>query len=416
MSNLKKKSLNKSEITAKLLKKYEVNLDNADFQKLKNFKEKMKELSDTRQHKKCKYKIWDVVIVVFIAVLANCNDWEEIHTFADLHRNWFKNFLKLSGGIPSAKTYERIISIINSKELENATTYFVSEVVHIFNTDKDIIDLDGKVDNGSSRNKTDFSKEVTSLNVLNAYSNKYGMCLASEIIKDKTNEIPTIPIILKRLNIKDTIITWDALNTQVKNVSEVIKLKGDYCVPLKSNHPLFYQELELYFNEEKLDTIRAKNDGITYKCEYEKSHGTIITYEYFQTEDINWYEDLNKWKGLKSFTCVKKTIGEGRKKKIEYRYYISSLLNNINIVSKAIRQHWSVENKLHWHLDFTFKQDSNTTINKNALFNLQIIKKMVLAFLKQVSKVYDTSLRLIRFRISLDFEKEVLRFFNILAR
>lgn len=413
---MKKKRITRTDIVQKQLKKYEVDLEKADFQKLKNFKEKMKELSDTRQPKKCTYKIWDIVVVVFIAILANCNDWEDIHIFAELHREWFKNFLKLSGGIPSAKTYKRIFSIIDSKELENATTYFVQEVVHIFNMDRDIIDLDGKTDNGSARNKTDFSKEVKSLNVLNAYSNKYGICLASEMIKDKTNEIPTIPIILKRLNIKDTIITWDALNTQVKNIAEVIKKKGDYCVPIKSNHPLFFQELKLYFDEEKLDTISAKDDGITYKCEYEKSHGTIITYEYFQTEDINWYEDLKKWAGLKSFACVRKTIGEGRNKKVEFRYYISSMLNNIDTISKAIRQHWSVENKLHWHLDFTFKQDDNTTLDKKALFNLQIIKKMALAFLKHASDIYDTSLKHIRFRISLDLEHEILRFFNILAR
>ena len=64
-----------------------------------------------------------------------------------------------------------------------------------------------------------------------------------------------------------------------------------------------------------------------------------------------------KWKNLKSFACVKKTIGEGRNGRIEFRYYISSLLNDIDLISKAIRHHWSVENKLHWHLDVTFKQE-----------------------------------------------------------
>ena len=177
------------------------------------------------------------------------------------------------------------------------------------------------------------------------------------MIDKKTNEIPTTKTILERLNIKDTIITWDALNTQKKNIEAVIKGKADYCVPIKSNHPIFYEELALYFNQDKLDTIKAKNDGITYKIEYKKSHGDIITYEYFQTEDVTWFEDLKKWKNLKSFACVKKTIGEGKNKRVEYRYYISSLLNDIELISQTIRHHWSVENKLHWHLDVTFKQD-----------------------------------------------------------
>ena len=98
------------------------------------------------------------------------------------------------------------------------------------------------------------------------------------------------------------------------------------------------------------------------------------------------------------------------------RYYITSLLNNIELVSKAIRNHWSVENKLHWHLDVTFKQDKNTTLNKQALLNLQLMKKLALACLKHTSKIYDKSLHLIRFGIQLEFEKEIPRFFNILSK
>ena len=411
-----KKKITKLMIREKLLKKYEVNPEELDFQILKNFKEKMKKLTDTRQPKKCKYKIWDVIVVTFLAILANCNDWEEIQWFGESNKSWLRKFLLLSGGIPSAKTYERIFSILNPKELENATTYFVEQVVSIFNQEKDIISIDGKTDNGSHRNKTMFHEEVKSLNVLNAYSNKYGLCLASEPIDKKTNEIPTIPIILERLKIKDTIITWDALNTQAKNVKKVIQLKGDYCVPIKSNHPLFYQELQEYFSDELLDTLRAKDDGITYKKEYEKSHGSIITYEYFQTEDIEWFEDKKKWSGLKSFAMVRKEIGEGKQKRVEKRYYITSMLNNISLVSKAIRNHWSIENKLHWHLDFTFKQDENTTTNKQALLNLQIMKKLALALLRHAANIYDCSLKFLRFRIAMDFEKEILRFFNVVSR
>lgn len=413
---IKNKKLTRSEITEKILKKYEVNEKNLDFQTLKYFKEKMKELTDTRQPKKCTYKIWDVVVVVFLAILANCDGWEEIREFAIRKKVWFKNFLKLSGGIPSSKTYERIFSILNSKELEEATTYFVSEVIHIFNSEKDIINLDGKTDNGSSRKKTILHEEVKSLNVLNAYSNKYGICLASEPISKKSNEIPAIPKILERIQTKDTIITWDALNTQKKNVETVIKGKADYCVPIKSNHPLFFQELVDYFDEEKCDSIKALNDAITYKIEYEKSHGTIITYEYFQTEDMEWFEDKKKWKKLTSFACVRKTIGEGRNRKVEMRYYITSLPNNIDLISKAIRNHWFVENKLHWHLDVTFKQDKNTTQDKQALLNLQLMKKLALACLKHTAKIYDKSLHLIRFGIQLEFEKEISRFFNILSK
>ena len=412
---MKKKKLTKSEITEKLLNKYEVSLEELDYDALKQFKEKIKSLSDTRQNGKVKYKIWDIIVVAFLAILGNCNDWEEIHDFAVLKKDWLKNFLMLTGGIPSAITYKRVFSIIKPEELENICVLFAQDVLKLFSSQRDIMNIDGKTDNGSKRNESTIRDKVKSLNVLNVYSNNLGLCVASEKIEDKTNEIPTIPKILERINVKGNIITWDALNTQKSNIEKVIKLKGDYVVPIKQNQESFYNDLVLYFNDKQLEIIKAKGIGNSYSKETEKSHSSIITYEYFQTEDISWYYDLKNWKGIKSFGLVKKTIEKNGNKTIEIRYYISSLYIDIETFSNAIRQHWSVENKLHWHLDFTFKQDDNSTMDKNALFNLQILKKPSLAFLNDVKRIYNRSLRLIRFRLSLSYETEILRFFNILA-
>lgn len=412
---MKKKNLTKSQITEKLLNKYVVSLDELNYDALKQFKEKIKDLSDTRQKGKVKYKIWDIIVVSFLAILGNCNDWEEIREFAMAKKSWLKNFLMLTGGIPSAITYKRVFSIIKPDELENICVLFAQDVLKIFSSERDIMNIDGKTDNGSKRNENDVREKIKALNVLNVYSNNLGLCVASEKIEDKTNEITTIPKVLDRINVKGNIITWDALNTQKSNIEKVIKLKGDYVVPIKLNQENFYNDLVLYFNDKQLEVIKAEGIGNSYIKEIEKSHSSIITYEYFQTEDISWYYDLKNWKGIKSFGLVKKTIETNGNKTIETRYYISSLYVDIDTFSKAIKQHWSVENKLHWHLDFTFKQDDNSTMDKNALLNLQILKKLSLAFLNDVKRIYNRSLRIIRFKLSLSYETEILRFFNILA-
>ena len=412
---MKKRKETKSEIIEKLLTKYEVSLDELNYDALKQFKEKVKALSDTRQKGKVKYKIWDIVVVSFLAILGNCNDWEEIREFAIAKKNWLRNFLMLTGGIPSAITYKRTFSIIKSEELENICVLFAQDVLKLFSSERDIMNIDGKVDNGSKRNENDIRDKVKSLNVLNIYSNNLGLCVASEKIEDKTNEITTIPKILERINVKGNIITWDALNTQKSNVEKVVNLKGDYVVPIKLNQENFYNDLVLYFNDKQLEIIKANGTGNSYIKKIEKSHSSTITYEYFQTEDISWYYDLKSWKGVKSFGVVKKTTDKNKNKTVEFRYYISSSYIDIETFSNAIRQHWSVENKLHWHLDFTFKQDNNSTMDKNALFNLQILKKLSLAFLNDVKRIYNRSLRLIRFKLSLSYETEILRFFNILA-
>lgn len=397
-----------------LLNKFGIdNIEEIDIAILKRLKESLKKLTDTRQQSKTTYKIWDMVVCVILANLTSISDWEDIPEFVESKKSFLKKFLKLTGGIPHYITYERIFSIIDSKELEDILNHFYNDIIINVICEKDIINIDGRVSRGSSRNETNYNEKISPLNVLNAYSNNYGICLASEMIEDKTNEIPTIPTILKRLNLKDTIVTWDALNTQKSNIEAVINRKGDYVVPVKKNHPNFNADLELYFNEKGQEQIIAGKTNTGYLKKTEKSHSCFITYEYFQTNDIKWYSEYKEWKGLTTFGMVKKTIIENGKTKVEKRFYISSLDIDINIFAKATRKHWSVENKLHWQLDFTFREDKNTTVNKNALMNLQIINKFCLAILNKVKSYYNNiSLKKIRYKLSLNFEEE---FINLLC-
>lgn len=234
------------------------------------------------------------------------------------------------------------------------------------------------------------------------------------MIEEKTNEITAIPDVIKRLDLTNVICTWDALNTQKDNVKAVTSKGGDYCVALKANQGNFYKDVQDYFDEDRLLIIESGYEG-AYQLTREKNHEAVITYEYYQTEKVNWYEEKNLWDGLKSIGLVKKTIekSDGTKTE-EKRYYISSLLLDIGIFSNTIRKHWNVENKLHWQMDFTFKSDDNTTMNKKALFNLQIIKKFCLTILNEVKKEKNKSLKRIRKDIARNVEKETIEIFKLL--
>ena len=384
-------------------------------EKIKELKVKTMNLKDERQKGKTTYKIWDIVVVTILAVLADCNEWQEIVDYAKEEKDFLKSFLKLTGGIPTAKTYERVISMVDSNELNNIFVEFIKEIQFMDNKFfKDILSFDGKVDKGSKRNKGYITEETKPLNVLNVYSDKLEMCIEQEMIEEKTNEITAIPEIIKRLNLKNVICTWDALNTQKENIKAVRAKGGDYCVALKMNQPNFYKDVQDYFDEDRLMIIESGYEG-GYQLTREKSHEAVITYEYYQTEKVEWYSDIKSWEGLKSIGLVKKKIEKSDGSVTEEkRYYISSLLLNINEFSNAIRKHWNVENKLHWQMDFTFKSDDNTTVNKQALFNLQIIKKFCLKILNEVKKVQNRSLKRIRKSISRNVEKETIEIFKLL--
>lgn len=385
---------------------------------IKTLKNELKNIKDPRQAGKKIYKLWDIVVVVILAILCDCNEWEEIEDFAKSKKKFLSNFLKLTGGIPSAKTYERVISMIDSTLLNDIFVKFVKNIKCSYNKEfKDIFSFDGKVDKGSSRKENELRDNIKPLNVLNVYSDKLQYCIDQEMIDEKSNEIPSIPVLIKRLNLKGVICTWDALNTQTENTKAVVDNGGNYVVALKGNQKTCYEDVKDYFDEDRQNLLRAGYEG-SYLVENEKSNSKILRYEYFQTSEIKWYKDINKWANLRSIGMIKKTITDVKgKETVEIRYYISSLFTNIRVFSEAIRKHWNVENKLHWHLDFTFGCDDNTTINKKALFNLQLVKKFVLKLLNEAKSSYENkSLKRIRKDIARDSEKEIVNIFKIIKK
>ena len=219
---------------------------------------------------------------------------------------------------------------------------------------------------------------------------------------------------LGKMDLKGKIVTWDALNTQKETVEAVIRGKGDYVAALKGNHPLFYKELQEYFSEERMQELEKEPEY--YKKTVEKEHGGIVTREYYQTDETGWYEDKKKWKGLATFGMVKKKLEKPDDKTTEERrYYISSLPVDVELFSKAARGHWGVENQLHWHLDFTFKDGYNTTAEKTCAKNMQMLKKIALAILRIVQTLYGQSLKRIRKTIARDCEKELENILSALS-
>lgn len=396
----------------------ELNVDifEVDKEVLKEIHLSFYDLTDDRHDSYTLHFLPDIIFIILFSILANCKEWGEIYDFAEIHKEWFSQFLKLPGGIPSISTLQRIIAIIEPSELEvilvNIILTTLKEYEEILQIDKekDIVSLDGKTCNGSKRQNSKDGK-VKSTNAMSAFSNRYEVALTTAFIGEKTNEIPMGEKIINKLNLKDVIVTADALNTQKKTVKAIIKSKGDYVLALKNNHEDFYDDVKTYFEDEE------HLDRCDYIKEEEKSHSSLIQYQYFATNDVEWLLNKEEWECLTSLACVVKEVydlitGEYTR---ECRYYISSLNNDIKNIAKSIREHWGIENKLHWQLDYTFKEDKSTTFVGNSQKNLNIIRKFCLSLLKLVKENYQNrSLAKIQFRLSINFENEIPKFINYL--
>ena len=191
-------------------------IQDIDISILKQLKENLKNLKDSRNKNMIIYKLWDVIMCVILASFADNNTWKDIHNFVVDNYSWFKIFLQMTGGIPTEDSYERIISLIDSNELNKILFDFFTAITINTTQNVEMLNFDGRVNNGSKRNQTLQNNSVKPLNCLNVYSNKYKYCLYTTQIDDKTNEIPTIESLVKELDLKDIIVTLDALNTQIK--------------------------------------------------------------------------------------------------------------------------------------------------------------------------------------------------------
>ena len=172
------------------------------------------------------YKLWDVIMCVILASFADNNTWEDIHQFVIDNRDWLKNFIKMTGDIPTADSYERIMGLVDSKELNNLLLNFFICITFTETPNFNLLNFDGRVNNSSKTNLTLSNVSKKPLNCLNVYSTKYGYCIETIPIVEKTNEIPTIEGLIKGMNLTGIIATWDALNSQTKMLRQLFKLVG----------------------------------------------------------------------------------------------------------------------------------------------------------------------------------------------
>jgi predicted transposase YbfD/YdcC len=330
---------------------------------------------------------------------------------------------------PSHDTFRRVLGLLNPEDLQAAAAGFllkeigqIKKTLGIAGKGLRHLIIDGKEQKGTGR-KYGTSQKVSNLQTLHCYDASNGVTLASIPISEKTNEIPTAQALLKKMQLKGCVVTFDAMNTQKATIAAIAGNKGDYVGGLKGNQQTFHDEVAAYFSDSELKTF-IENESMPDKCRdkkksyrtyKEKAHNRIEERHYYMTTDIGWFADLKLWPKLKSFICyvIKTTDLATGKKTEERRYYIASL-GDIELCSDAIRGHWGIENKLHWHLDVTFSEDGSRTMDKNAFNNWSILNKMALSLLKLIQPLYKSGLKTIRKLFGWDLVEQLTAMLSLL--
>jgi predicted transposase YbfD/YdcC len=356
---------------------------------------------DVRQPGKVRHKIKDCIALTFFADLSNAEKWEDVETFGKEHEEFLRQYLEMPYGIPSHDTIQRVFAIVSPEFLQGFRDRW-NELLSSGEGEKirKLLSIDGKTQCGNGNQNQKANHIVSAVD-------ENGICIGERLVDEKSNEITAIPQLLDDLNIKGNIITIDAMGAQKEIAKKIRKKRADYVLALKKNHESLYDDVKLYFDDPYLLKECAYNKTT------EKARSGIEKREYWQTEDIGWLTQKKDWAGLKSIAMTRNTILKNDKEITETRYFISSLPQDANEISRAIRGHWMVES-YHWHLDVTFREDENRTLEKQAAFNRNIMKKLALNVLKIIDVSKKTlSLARKRFAIGTNPEKHLKRILSL---
>jgi predicted transposase YbfD/YdcC len=338
------------------------------------------------------HSLTDIVIIAIMAVLSGADDWDTIQAYGDAKKDWLSEFLLLPNGIPSPDTFNRVISCIDPVAFAECCIGWMKEAAAQIGAQ--IISIDGKVFNGSY----DREKGQKSLHMVSAWVSSHNLLLGQVKTEEKSNEIKAIPKLLEMIDIKGHIVSIDAMGAQKNIAEQIVKQEGDYVISLKGNQGNLHKNVKEAFEAAQSN----KWEGVRHEtCQtIEVGHGRTEKRRYYLLP-ATAVEIPKGWSTIQSVVMVERERTDWKETTHEFQYHICSLPADVEKISKAIRAHWGIENKLHWSMDVIFGEDKSRIRKGHGAENFGTMRRQTLGLLKKDTTLKQ-SIRLKRYRAAMD--------------
>ena len=320
-----------------------------------------------------RHDLVEILVISVCAMFSDVEGFEDIADWARVKEPWLRRFLKLKNGIPSHDTFSRVFRLLEPKAFESAFRDWVSSVLTAFGQ----IAVDGKSLRGSAHG------EAGPLHMVSAFAADLGLVLGQEAVADKSNEITAIPVLLEALAIKGCLVSIDAMGTQREIARTIVGRGADYLLAVKNNQPSLRAAIEDAFADVPMQGFEHT----------ERSHGRIVL-QHAQVIANSGHIDAASWPGCQRLGRVVSLRAAGNERQVlETRYYISSAELDHRALFVSARNHWAVENNLHWSLDVVFREDASKVCKDHGPQNLAVIRKVILNLLRLDSAPPESQLQ-----------------------
>ena len=342
---------------------------------LESITEHFAELDDPRRETaNRRHEFVDILTLALCAVIGGANHWTTVVTFAEAKEAWFRRFLRLPNGIPSHDTFSDVFARIDPNAFETGFVAWVSALAHSL-PGAPVVAVDGK----TLRRSHDRANGGKATHIVSAYADASSLVLGQVSTDDKSNEITAIPTLLDMLALDGALVTIDAMGCQTAIAEKVVERKADYLLSVKENQPSLCAAIGDAF----LDSGKERFGKVVEHSN--TGHGRIEKRRCWVCTDPEVVKPLSgTWKGLKSLVVIEsdRTV-VGGETTMDRHWYISSRAESAEYFLSARRQHWSVENGLHWVLDVAFREDESRVREGDGAENLSVLRRMALNLLKR---------------------------------
>jgi predicted transposase YbfD/YdcC len=363
-------------------------------------------LKDPRRRHRRLHRLQDIIVIALCAVSAGAQDWQEIETFGRKRHAWLQRFLPLPHGIPSHDTFERVFDRLNPQAFQACFRAWVQAVQEGLSIKH--VAIDGKTLRGSG------SAKLGALHLVSAWATAQRLSLGQVAVDAKSNEITAIPELLDLLDVQGALVTIDAMGCQ-KAIAQKIRDRGaDYILSVKDNQEHLLEDIQQTLAQ-ALDQNFSGYEHDSYTTR-ERGHGREEYRSYTVLHHTDGLRHRDEWAGLTTIgMCLSERTVQG-KTTSEVRSFIGSRKASAKTYGKALRNHWGIENTLHWQLDVNFAEDLNGVRKRNAAENLALLRRLTVSLLQ--AHPAKLSIAKKRFAAALDpeFLEEILRGDGILDK
>jgi predicted transposase YbfD/YdcC len=319
----------------------------------------------------------NIMTITLCAVIAGADNWSEVATFGEGKKEWLAKFLDMSEGTPSHDTFSLVFARLNPEQLQDS---FISWVRAVYQRlTGEVVAVDGK----KLRHSFDSAEEQPMITMVSAWATEAEVVLGQLTVTEGSNEITAIPKLLRLLDLKGCIVTIDAIGCQKEIAQQLVDQEADYLLAVKGNQEHLLADIELLFR------LAEQNDFAKVDCNYartvNKGHNRIEVRRCWAIsgeESLQFLQNYEEWPKLRTVIRIMSERHIGQSVSRQYRYYISSLPNDAEHLLQVKRNHWAIENGLHWVLDVAFREDDSRVRKGNGARNLALFRHMAVNLLK----------------------------------